>query len=1102
MKTETTTVEVIIKGQQANASLREIQSASRVLNAEFKKLPINSAQFAEKSKELQKVNKRLKSIQDDVKGVGGVFGQISKEVKAFGLIAIAALGFQAITSGVSNLIGQNSKLSDSFADIQKTTGMTEVEVRRLNNAFSQMDTRTSTKDLREIAIAAGQLGIAKKDILSFSSATDKLVVALGDEFTGGAEQVTKEMGGLRKIFSDIKTDKIADDMLHIGNAINVLSASGSATGPVISDFSNRIGGVGIPLGLTSAQVLGLSATLQELNVSTERGGTAITKILMKMTQETDKFAKVAGMSTKDFTDLVNKDLYGAFVKVAEGSKKGGTSATEFSRILDSLGVDGSGASEVFSKLGANTLLLKDKVDLANTSLKGTDSIMNEFNIKNQTFGAKVDKIGKALTTAFVNGPVMKGLNWLADGLVKLTTNTHAVSEAMAEEQSQVELSKIKILSYNIGNEERTKLLKELKEQYPEYLSNLDAEKASNDQVREAIDAVVNSLVNKIVVQRKQEEIAEQAEETADKKEKQLEAETELLQALNRAYKDNDHAYRTRLNNETKLMSKELEGLPVQLQAEELINSKNSGLSRMNENILNVSKALESMKVAEIAYNAESMKGNDIQNEKDELMKRLGIKTPGSVGAVEVPKSTTDSRSEEEIKANQKILDERKKLLEKIVQIEIDFYQKGLDADTKEIADVHEKYSKLLKEAGDFEEEKVRIHKIYSKEIESVLQSQAIEEQKRNAEKLVRLQKLQDEVYVTTLSANDRELVAEMNKWEEIVLKAEQAGLDVTALRQAEADAINAIVIAQGKKEVSEAEKTNDQLSRLQKEKTKKLISAVKDFASRAEAIMEKMDANEKNREDDEIRRNDANLDRDTARYNSELNARVISQGEYDRKIIDAKDAHDKRDAAIKKQAFEREQRAAVSKALINGALGITAIWATYAALPVVAAALTVVEAMAVGAEITAIQSAPQPYAYGGFNKRSNDPQGFTTGPTLYTNSSSGADFIAGEKGTEYIVPNWMVEAPETAPIIEHLETIRQTRSFAIGGNTGVSTRTAKPVFEKVNTTAVNKDSKMLAIQMKRLNDHFDRGITGRWDFDYYNDSLAKVKAAKNASRVG
>jgi hypothetical protein len=139
------------------------------------------------------------------------------------------------------------------------------------------------------------------------------------------------------------------------------------------------------IGTTTGQVLGLSATLQELNVSTERGGTAVVRILQKMTTETEKFAVIAGMDVTAFRDLVNTDLYGAFTKVMEGSKQSGNSATALAGIIKDLEVQGAGASEVFAKLGSNVTMMNEKVDLATRVLQSTDSVMEEFALKNDNF---------------------------------------------------------------------------------------------------------------------------------------------------------------------------------------------------------------------------------------------------------------------------------------------------------------------------------------------------------------------------------------------------------------------------------------------------------------------------------------------------------------------------------------------------------------------------------------------------------------------------------------------------------------------------------------------------------------------------------------------
>lgn len=426
----------------AGLTMKQMRQYARELQTELDTTATRGTKRYDELKEkLQEVNGAIVKQRQEVAGTSSFWSKISTEVKQFGMLAVGALGFQFVTDQISNLIAKGSKLSDSLSDIQKTTGMTKAEVREFNGELSKIDTRTPAAELRAIAAGAGQLGIAKKDILAFTDATDKLVVSLGDEFQGGAEQVTKEMGALRNIFSDVKSDNVASDMLHIGNAINELGASGAATGPVVADFANRIGGVGITMGLTSGQVLGLSATLQELNVSTERGGTATVKILQAMAGEPAKFAKVAGLGVKEFADLVNTDLYGALVKVSEGVSKNGAHATELAKILQELGVDGAGASEVMAKLGANTGMLDEKVKLASKSLGSTSSIMSEFATKNDNLAGKLEKLTKLLSSAFTNSAFNDVLEGMVDGLSKLFGVTDEVREltaAFEEQQGQVQ----------------------------------------------------------------------------------------------------------------------------------------------------------------------------------------------------------------------------------------------------------------------------------------------------------------------------------------------------------------------------------------------------------------------------------------------------------------------------------------------------------------------------------------------------------------------------------------------------------------------------------------------------------------------------------------
>lgn len=505
-KSEDSRINLFINTKGAEASLKNLRADARLLKNEISLLSPGTQEFIDKSKKLQEVNGRLDTLTQKVKGSGSAWEFLKGQ--SVGALAAMGISITAVLGMISGFISKNAALSDSMADVAKTTGMTKKEVGDLRNELAKIDTRTSVEGLLKIATVAGQLGIAKKDVLAFTIAVDKLNVALGDEFKGGPEEITKELGGLRNIFQDIKSDKIDQDILKIGNALNVLGAEGAATGPVVADFANRIGGVAIPLGLTTGQVLGLSATLQELNVTSERGGTATVKILQRMLTDVKGFASVAGMDVKQFKDLLNNDLFGAFMKVVEGAKKSGQSGTAFAKILKELDVDGSGVSEVMGKLGTNTDLLRQKVDLSNKSLTNTNSIMAEFATKNATFGANMEKGWKFLTEKFVNSDVVKFFTTLSSSMTSMIPAAESAQQSLrgvlAGFNQEIEILK----TANFSQEQRARLIGEINSKYGEYLPNLLSEKASLEDIEAAQKAVNDTILSKILYMDYEKELTE------------------------------------------------------------------------------------------------------------------------------------------------------------------------------------------------------------------------------------------------------------------------------------------------------------------------------------------------------------------------------------------------------------------------------------------------------------------------------------------------------------------------------------------------------------------------------------------------------------------
>ncbi|AYQ31461.1 phage tail tape measure protein [Runella sp. SP2] len=397
--TETTKsiIQLVVDGKGAETSVKELGGALSYVNTELRKMKANDPKRDDLIKQKQQITAEY---QKQKKEIGDIRTAWQKFKQEFATVATGVVGgnamtfvFQQMLSYLPQVTAHSLKLKDELADVAKKTDMTDREVNKLNGSLKKMDTRTPTKELREMAGVGGQFGVAKTQIEGFVDGADKVNVALGDQF-GSAEATAGAVLKLRNIFQNIKSDNIKEDMLHIGNALNVLEADGAATGAGMADFASRMGGVLIPLKVTEAQVLGLSATLEELNVTAERGSTATVDIFQRMLTETETFAKVAGIPLNDYKNLIQKDIFGAFMKYLEGLQKVVPNQIEFARVLEASKLTGSGASEVLSKLATNSDMLTEKIGKAGTALQNTDSIMAEFQKRNHSLALGLKQLSE------------------------------------------------------------------------------------------------------------------------------------------------------------------------------------------------------------------------------------------------------------------------------------------------------------------------------------------------------------------------------------------------------------------------------------------------------------------------------------------------------------------------------------------------------------------------------------------------------------------------------------------------------------------------------------------------------------------------------------
>ena len=402
-------------------SLKELSQRQKELNMMMRNMDPRLPQYKELEKQYNAISKRQGELRSEMKKTGSSISKISDNFnKYFGKVTAGIASLTAVFFSFRKLIQGSAELSDKMADVRKTTGLAAEGVKELYTELKQIDTRSSRSELLDLARIAGKLGVeGKEDILGFVRAADQINVALSEDLGGDAEEAIRQVGKLVDIFKVKDTYGLESGMLRVGSAINALGAASSANEPFLIEFAKRFGGIAPNAGISVQDVLGLAATLDQLGQTSEVSTTALGKLMVNMGKDVPMFADVAGKSVEEFSKLLKEDANEALIAVLEGSKSNKKGLEGMAESLNKLGVDGSRAVGVVGVLSNNIDILRKQQELSNDEFAKGTSITDEYNIKNETLGALLDKINKKLAGLFINSSIMEGLKSLVQGFAEL-----------------------------------------------------------------------------------------------------------------------------------------------------------------------------------------------------------------------------------------------------------------------------------------------------------------------------------------------------------------------------------------------------------------------------------------------------------------------------------------------------------------------------------------------------------------------------------------------------------------------------------------------------------------------------------------------------------
>ena len=274
---------------------------------------------------VSRTRRRLDSLSSQLFGVGRTVGIIGGA--ATGVFALA--GKQAI------------QWETDFTGVRKTVNATEEEFAVLEETLRRMareDVPLSAGELAGLAEQAGQLGIETDKIDQFV----KTIAQLGTTTNLAADEGATQLARFANI-----TQMSQDDFDRMGSTVVDLGNNFATTEAEIVHMALRLAGAGDLIGLTEAQILGISTALTSVGINAEAGGTAFSRVFTEMDKAVQEggetleiFGRLAGSTGGEFAGVFKEQgADAAILAFIAGLQRTIDSGENVHTVLEDLGFD-------------------------------------------------------------------------------------------------------------------------------------------------------------------------------------------------------------------------------------------------------------------------------------------------------------------------------------------------------------------------------------------------------------------------------------------------------------------------------------------------------------------------------------------------------------------------------------------------------------------------------------------------------------------------------------------------------------------------------------------------------------------------------------------
>lgn len=402
LEEEKKALEQLKAGPQTDETIRQQENLTREIadtEQQLKSLESEYKQFGSVSQQQAKVAAEAmketgKKIQDAGQGIKDVGSAMTRNVTV-----PVATGFAASAKAAIDW-------ETAFTGVKKTVDASEQEYEQLADSIKDMSTKmaSSKSEIAGVMEVAGQLGVTG---VSNLEAFTKTAVMLGDTTNLSAEEAATSFARILNITGD-GYDKVS----NMGSAVVDLGNNMATSESEIVNMANRLASAGKISGLTTQEILALSAAMSSVGIQAEAGGTAMAQTMkgiqsaistaaapdatQKAKDNLALLARVAGHTSEEFVQAWKEKPMQAINDFVVGLSNLKEEGGDTFAVLDELEMSGIRQSNMLQSLALASDQLAKATDISNEAWKDNTALSAEADKRYATMAAKLTQLKESL----------------------------------------------------------------------------------------------------------------------------------------------------------------------------------------------------------------------------------------------------------------------------------------------------------------------------------------------------------------------------------------------------------------------------------------------------------------------------------------------------------------------------------------------------------------------------------------------------------------------------------------------------------------------------------------------------------------------------------